>query len=71
VYFLDAAGHLRVLPLAWTSLFPGDPVVVFGAGQSPFRLVDLLELSRLLAALQGEKTEPSPSAETSSKPPEV
>ncbi len=57
VYFHDAAGCLRVLPLAWTSLFSEDPVVVFGAGQSPFKLMDLLELSRLIAALRDQDPE--------------
>ena len=69
VYFLDAAGRLRVLPLAWTSLFPEDPAVVFGAGQSPFRLMDLLELSRLIAALRDEALGQKPAPETPPRPP--
>jgi hypothetical protein len=52
VYFQDAAGHLRTLPSAWTSLSPADPVILVGAGRSPFKLADLLELSRLLQALR-------------------
>ena len=53
-YYHDSAGRLRTLPLTWTSLIPADPVVVFGAGRSAFRVVDLLELSRLLEAIRSQ-----------------
>jgi len=48
VYYHDEDGRLRGVPVAWTSLFPEDPVVTFGAGRAPFRLADLLELARLV-----------------------
>jgi hypothetical protein len=35
-------------------VIPPDPVVVISAGRSPFRLEDLLELARLVAALRQE-----------------
>jgi hypothetical protein len=44
---------MRLIPTAWTSLKPEDPAVVFGRGRAPFRLQDLLELGRLMAALRG------------------
>jgi hypothetical protein len=51
VYYRDAGGTLRPVPLAWTSLAPPDPFVRLSAGRSAFRVADLLELSRLLACL--------------------
>jgi len=48
VYFHDEDGRLRSVPAAWTSLIAADPVVVLGAGRSPFRVADLLELVALL-----------------------
>jgi len=50
-YFHDEEGRLRSIPAAWTSLVASDPVVVLGAGRSPFRVVDLLELVRLLRGI--------------------
>lgn len=55
VYYHDETGTLCSLPLGWTSLAPIDPFVRFSAGRAAFRLVDLLELSRLLAALAREE----------------
>jgi hypothetical protein len=52
VYYHDRTGRLRQLPVAWTSLSTEDPVVVTGAGRSPFKLADLLELAHLLAQFQ-------------------
>jgi hypothetical protein len=52
VYFHDDEGRLVSLPAAWTSVFLPDPFVVISAGRSPFRVQDLLELSRLLVSLQ-------------------
>ena len=57
-YYHDDTGRLRTLPITWTSLIPEDPVVVFGTGRSPFRLADLLELSRLLEAIQSQCSSP-------------
>lgn len=52
VYYQDDAGRLRTLPISWTSLSPQDPALVIGQGRSPFRLADLLELSRCLERLR-------------------
>jgi len=52
VYYHDSAGRLRLMPLTWTSLKAEDPIQVLGAGRSPFKLVDLLELARCLERLQ-------------------
>ena len=60
VYYHDVAGRLRQLPLAWTSLSTEDPVVVTGAGRSPFKLADLLELAHLLAQLRANDPGPLP-----------
>ena len=54
MYYHDEAGRLRQLPLTWTSLSAEDPVVVTGAGRSPFKLADLLELAHLLKQLQAD-----------------
>ena len=51
VYYQDEAGGLHSVPAAWTSLAPVDPFVRLSAGRSAFRVTDLLELARLLAAL--------------------
>ena len=53
VYFHDDGGNLCSVPARWTSLFPVDPFVIVAAGRSPFRLEDLLELSRLLETVSG------------------
>jgi hypothetical protein len=55
VYFHNDEGRLVSLPAAWTSVCAPDPFVVISAGRSPFRILDLLELARLVAGLhQGE-----------------
>ena len=51
MYYHDDAGKLRSLPSAWTSVSAVDPFVVLSAGRSPFRVSDLLELSRLMGAM--------------------
>jgi hypothetical protein len=51
-YYRDRRGRLRLIPIAWTSLNPEDPVVLFGQGRAPFRLTDLLEVARLLDGLR-------------------
>jgi hypothetical protein len=56
-YYHDAAGTLRSIPLAWTSLAPVDPFVRLAAGRALFRVADLVELSRLLASLRGKREE--------------
>ncbi len=55
VYFHDRDGRLRALPAAWTSATEADPVVVMGAGRSPFRAGDLLELAWLLRELTRDR----------------
>ena len=54
VYFEDDEGRLSSVPAGWTSVSPPDPFVVVSAGRSHFRVVDLLELSRLLEGLSPE-----------------
>ena len=56
VYYHDAQGLLAGIPASWTDVIPLDPVVALSAGRSPFRLDDLLELTRLVAALEQEAT---------------
>jgi len=43
---------LRTLPITWTSLSVQDAVIAIAAGRAPFKLADLLELSRLLEKLR-------------------
>ena len=54
VYYQDEQGQLACVPASWTDVIPPDPVVAISAGRLPFRLEDLLELARLLAALEPE-----------------
>ena len=54
VYYQDQCGQLTYIPASWTDVVPPDPVVAVSAGRSPFRLQDLLELTRLVAALGQE-----------------
>ena len=54
IYFRDHKGQLVSVPARWTDRVAPDPVVVISAGRSPFRLEDLLELTRLVAALGRE-----------------
>ena len=54
VYYRDDRGQLACISASWTDAVAPDPVVAISAGRSPFRLQDLLELARLLAALQEE-----------------
>jgi YD repeat-containing protein len=54
-YFYDDNGRLVSIPAAWTSISPADPFVRVAAGRCPFRVLDLLELARLLEMLtEGE-----------------
>lgn len=48
VFFYDDQHLLQSLPVVWTSLAPDDPVVLIAAGRSPFRLHDLIELTRFV-----------------------
>ena len=55
MYFHDDEGKLCSLLAGWTSVSPADPFVVVAAGRSPFRLADLLELSRLVDAMAAKE----------------
>jgi hypothetical protein len=55
VYFHDDNGELKLLPAAWTDVFPPEPVVALSAGRSAFRIEDLLELSRMIEVFQTKK----------------
>jgi len=54
LYYHDQEGRLTSVPARWTDTIPPDPVVSISAGRSPFRLEDLLELTRLVIALEQE-----------------
>jgi hypothetical protein len=54
-YYHDEKGALSSLSLEWTDLAPVEPFVQMSAGRSLFRVTDLLELSRLVAVLDGEE----------------
>jgi hypothetical protein len=54
LYHLDQTGRLVSIPARWTDRIGPDPVVTISAGRSPFRLQDLLELTRLVATLGQE-----------------
>ena len=56
LYYRDRAGQLVSIPARWTDRIEPDPVVTISAGRSPFRLENLLELTRLVAALEKEAT---------------
>ena len=53
-YYRNAEGRVVSVEARWTNVVPPDPVVAVSAGRSPFRLEDLLEIARLVAALQQE-----------------
>ena len=63
VYYHDPGGRLRSIPITWTSLIAADPAVEFGKGQTPFKLVDLLELARLIDTLKEQQQVQAPQAE--------
>src|SRR5437879_2948835 len=52
VYFFDRVGRYRSVPTQFTSLTPEDPFVAMSSGRSQFRVVDLLELTKLLEKLR-------------------
>ena len=57
-YYRDEEGSLICIPARWTSVIPPDPVVEMSGGRSWFRVVDLLALVKLVAALQAEEEGP-------------
>jgi hypothetical protein len=52
VFVYDEEGQLFSLPAGWTDADPPDPYVAVSAGRSPFRMVDLLELTALIDRLR-------------------
>jgi hypothetical protein len=54
LYYRNRQGRLISIPARWTDRATPDPIVAISAGRSPFRLEDLLELTRLVAALGQE-----------------
>ena len=54
LYYRNRQGRLISIPARWTDRVAPNPVVTVSAGRSPFRLEDLLELTRLVAALGQE-----------------
>ena len=52
VYYFDSKKQLKSIPTAWTSLRPEDPRCILVAGRSDFRLIDLLELSKLIKRIK-------------------
>jgi hypothetical protein len=57
VYFYDSEGQQKRLPAAWTDVLEPEPFVVVSAGRSLYRLSDLIELRRLVDALE-DPTDP-------------
>jgi hypothetical protein len=52
VYFYDDRSRLRSMPASWTSVGAIDPFVQVSSRRSPFRVEDLLELSRLICEIK-------------------
>jgi hypothetical protein len=48
VFFLDADGVQHSLPVGWTDVVAPDVFVTLAAGQSPFRLADLITLTQII-----------------------
>jgi hypothetical protein len=51
VYYHDEVGTLRSIPAGWTDVLGQDPFVMIAAGRSAFRVVDLLDLCRLVQGI--------------------
>jgi len=49
---------LRSVPARWTDVFDEDPFVATSAGRSPFRVIDLLELARLVEEISLRSSTP-------------
>lgn len=55
VYYHDEeGGRLHRMPISWTDLAEEDLIATLGAGRTPFRLADLIELTRLVGAIAQE-----------------
>ena len=57
VYYLDGAGKQCSLPAGWTNVIPPDLFVCIAAGRSPFRVKELVELSRLIIEISQSNNE--------------
>jgi Family of unknown function (DUF5372) len=55
LWFYDREGHLASVPTIWTDVAAVDPVVVVGAGQSLFRVADLLDLVQRIRSLEADQ----------------
>ena len=54
LYYRNQDGKLIPVPARWTDRIAPDPLVAISAGRLPYRLEDLLELTRLVATLGEE-----------------
>ena len=54
VTYYDDSGAEASIPVGFTDLRSPDPSVVIGGGRSLFRIEDLLELAKLVEALQAK-----------------
>jgi hypothetical protein len=52
VYYYDDRNRLRSMPASWTSVGAIDPFLQVSAGRSPFRVADLLEMSRMIREIK-------------------
>jgi hypothetical protein len=57
VFVLDENGRQCSFPVGWTDAGELDVFVSFAAGRSPFRVDDLLALTRLIDGLAGRGTD--------------
>ena len=55
VWFQDKLGRLHSLATSWTDVGAVDPFVALATGRSLFRVADLLELARQIAAGKSER----------------
>ena len=53
VYYQEAEGQVRALPVVWTDLSMEEAVMNVSSGRSVYRAAELLELVRLLERLRG------------------
>jgi hypothetical protein len=55
VYFFDDDGQLASLEASWTDVDPLDPFVDVARGKAVARLVDLLDLVKIIDELEARK----------------
>ena len=53
VFYYDATGQLRRLPISWTDAGRDDPYLTLAQGRSHFRVDDLLQLVAWVAERSG------------------